>query len=295
MLSLLESDSICAEYSDEIFTEAFLIALTHARKSALILDFDGTLAPFEIDPSSVRPWPGIAELLQQIQGSNRSHPAVVTGRPALDVRRLLLVRVPPDIWSVHGAERLHQDGKLEREELPSADTLALIGARELLQSIQLPQGIRIENKWNAVALRWRSISRRLSHVTSEYVEYLLFPFTSNSGLQLFPFDGGMELRTGHNKGDADCRLLKELPGNALVAYLGDDATDEYAFQALQGRGLCMLVRPRWRPAMHIFSSVRPHNSVASWLHGRRHSGKNRIIFPSQFVRMTYFCPSSLFR
>jgi trehalose-6-phosphatase len=31
-----------------------------------------------------------------------------------------------------------------------------------------------------------------------------------------------------------------------VAYLGDDSTDESAFQAMQGRGLTILVRPIWR-------------------------------------------------
>ena len=31
-----------------------------------------------------------------------------------------------------------------------------------------------------------------------------------------------------------------------AAYLGDDATDEHAFQAIRGHGLSLLVRPRWR-------------------------------------------------
>ncbi|MFZ1084043.1 MAG: hypothetical protein WAN35_03650 [Terracidiphilus sp.] len=43
-------------------------------------------------------------------------------------------------------------------------------------------------------------------------------------------------------------LLEEFPDDTPVAYLGDDATDEDAFQALSGRGLCVLVRPRWRPS-----------------------------------------------
>jgi trehalose-6-phosphatase len=31
-----------------------------------------------------------------------------------------------------------------------------------------------------------------------------------------------------------------------IAYLGDDITDEKAFQAVNHRGLSVLVRPRWR-------------------------------------------------
>jgi len=32
-----------------------------------------------------------------------------------------------------------------------------------------------------------------------------------------------------------------------AAYLGDDTTDEDAFQAINGLGLSILVRPVWRP------------------------------------------------
>jgi trehalose-phosphatase len=228
--------------------EEFLASLTAARENALLLDFDGTLAPFEIDATDVRPWPGVQELLQRIQDCGRTRLAVVTGRPAQEVRRLLPLRDPLDIWGLHGAERLHPDGRLERDELATKDAQALTDVRALLQSIQLQPGIGIENKWNAVVLHWRGISRRLSRDASEYAENLLLPFTRKSALHIFPFDGGMELRTGRNKGDAVNMLLKEMPDDTPVAYLGDDTTDEDAFQALLGRGLCVLVRPRWRPS-----------------------------------------------
>ncbi|MGH9571319.1 MAG: hypothetical protein ACRD4F_16865, partial [Candidatus Angelobacter sp.] len=34
--------------------------------------------------------------------------------------------------------------------------------------------------------------------------------------------------------------------DVAAAYLGDDLTDEDAFQAINGRGLSVLVRPAWR-------------------------------------------------
>jgi trehalose-6-phosphatase len=36
-------------------------------------------------------------------------------------------------------------------------------------------------------------------------------------------------------------------GDAVIAYLGDDFTDEDAFSAIKGKGLSALVRPEWRP------------------------------------------------
>jgi trehalose-6-phosphatase len=83
----------------------------------------------------------------------------------------------------------------------------------------------------------------------------------------------MELRSGHNKGDAVRMLLEELPNDAPVAYLGDDATDEDAFHALLDRGLCVLVRPRWRPSSAHLWLRAPTNLrrfLTAWLAALRH-------------------------
>jgi trehalose 6-phosphate phosphatase len=268
MPALLECGDTLPDYPVAVSAEEFLRSLTSARSSALLLDFDGTLAPFEIDPLSVQPWPGIPELLQQIQDTGRTRLAVFTGRPAREVRRLLPLRVPLEIWGMHGAERLHPDGRLEQDDLDTRDARALTAACEFLESIQLWPGIRIEHKWNAVVLHWRGISRRLSQSASEYAENLLFPFTRDSSLRVLPFDGGMELRSGRNKGDAVRALLEEVPEDAPVAYLGDDVTDEDAFQAMLGRGLSALVRPRWRPSsadIWLRAPVTLRRFLAGWL------------------------------
>ncbi len=57
----------------------------------------------------------------------------------------------------------------------------------------------------------------------------------------------MSCASARDKGDAVRTILDEVPANASVAYLGDDVTDEDAFQALHGRGLTVLVRRDWRP------------------------------------------------
>ena len=58
------------------------------------------------------------------------------------------------------------------------------------------------------------------------------------------FDGGLELRAlGHNKHHAVKTVLSETPGDSVVAYLGDDLTDEDAFAAVKiAHGLAVLVR-----------------------------------------------------
>ena len=57
----------------------------------------------------------------------------------------------------------------------------------------------------------------------------------------------MELRAADvSKGQAVQKILEEAPDDAMVAYLGDDPTDEDAFKVLDGCGLRVLVRKDYR-------------------------------------------------
>lgn len=67
---------------------------------------------------------------------------------------------------------------------------------------------------------------------------------------------------GRNKGDAVRQVLQEAGPGTVCAYLGDDRTDEDAFQALEGRGLGVLVRPALRQTSADLWLVPPRELVA---------------------------------
>jgi trehalose 6-phosphate phosphatase len=247
--------------------DGFIQSVAEARQSALLLDFDGTLAPFRIDPSKVQMWTGVQELLQKIQDAHCTRIAVVTGRPAKEAALLLQLRAPLEIWGVHGAERLYTDGRLEQDELLAAQQQTLTTARNLLKATRWKRGIRIEDKWNAVVLHWRGAAVRSAYAAQMRALHLLRPFAEHTGMELLQFDGGVELRAGRNKGAIVRLLLSELRADAPVAYLGDDTTDENAFKALAGRGLGVLVRRRWRPSAALVRLNPPTellNFLAAW-------------------------------
>jgi trehalose 6-phosphate phosphatase len=225
--------------------ESFFLSVESAEESCLLLDFDGTLAPFRVDPSRAHPWAGVAKLLDAIERTGRTRMAIVTGRPSQDVAALLGMRSIPEIWGLHGAERLYPDGRVDREVLRPDAISALDAARAAVHAERL--GVRIEEKWNAVVLHWRGLPPRVREATEAQALSLLCPFEDQADLRLLQFDGGIELRAGPDKGDAVRGVLKEIPPTAPVAYLGDDTTDEHAFLALSGRGLSVLVRRAWRP------------------------------------------------
>lgn len=57
----------------------------------LLLDYDGTLAPFRVDRFQARPWAGVRELLRRIQRQGRTRMAVITRRPAAEIAPMLML------------------------------------------------------------------------------------------------------------------------------------------------------------------------------------------------------------
>ena len=268
MATMMEPVMLETKSSVKLKKEQFLQAVADSRESALLLDFDGTLAPFRIDPMQVRLWAGVRGLLQQIQDESRTRIVIVTGRPALDIEPLLALREPFEIFGVHGAERLYPSGRLEQDELLPQQRQTLVGARNTIRSTPMKLGVRVEEKWNAIAMHWRGVSARSLYAAQKLCLELLNPFADVPGMQLLRFDGGLELRAGRNKGDAVLQVLAELQSDSPIAYLGDDATDEDAFQTLGDRGLGVLVRRQWAPsAAHLW--LRPPTDLliflAAWL------------------------------
>jgi trehalose-phosphatase len=222
----------------------FLERVASSKQSLLMLDYDGTLAPFQEQRSLAKPYRGIPELLSQIM-TTPTRVVIVSGRSASEVARLLALDPLPEIWGAHGLERLRPDntlivGRVDRRSKHAIDQ-ALEWAKE--QDCES----RIERKPGGVALHWRGLDARKREDLYQSAMTAFLPLTRGSRLALSEFDGGVELRVANcNKGHVVNELLKKM-GDVPAAYLGDDRTDEDAFRSLQGRGLTVLVRSQLRP------------------------------------------------
>jgi trehalose 6-phosphate phosphatase len=230
--------------------ETLFRSVAKAEMSTLCLDFDGTLAPFRVDPMTVHPWAGVVDLLDAIQQTGRTRLAIVSGRPSQDVVAQLGLQRTPEIWGLHGAERRYPDGTLQQQELSAVHLTALAEARAAI--VAAHPDFRLEEKHNSVGVHWRGVpapngvAAALEAAKVKIFE-LLKPIAAKADMRLLQFDGGLELRAGRDKGDALALILSEMPATSPVAYLGDDVTDEDAFAVLRNRGLSVLVRRHWRP------------------------------------------------
>jgi len=250
--------------------DQFFSAFRAPSSPLLLLDYDGTLAPFRIDRFQARPFAGVRDLLAAIQRQGRTRIAIVTGRPAAEIAPLLPLRPPLEVWGLHGAERLFPDGRRELQQPPPAASQALNDLRAALQLDSL--GGLVEDKANGVVMHWRGLSRQQADRVEQRTRQLFEPLARIPGLSLLEFDPGLELRAGRNKGGAVESLLAESPSDAPVAFLGDDLSDEAAFRVVQRlgpRGLTALVRRDWRPTaaeLWLQPPTELKSFLARWLH-----------------------------
>ena len=198
----------------------------------LLLDYDGTLAPFRVDRFQARPWAGVRELLTHIQKQGRTRMAVITGRPAGEIAPLLTLDTPLEVWGLHGAERLYADGRRELEPISAEARAKLDALRAQLSQDSL--GGLFENKANGAVMHWRGASPAKAREIERRTRALFEPLARLDGLALLEFEAGLELRAGRDKGEAVEAILEEADAGAPVAFLGDDLTDEVAFRAVNG-------------------------------------------------------------
>jgi trehalose-phosphatase len=223
----------------------FLQAVAEAPQAVLFVDYDGTLAPFQVKREQAYPYPGVAPLLQEIVRGGQTRLVVISGREAGEIPPLLDIHPPPEVWGCHGLEHLRTDGIMEMLPLSKRTRNGLSEAEHWVDQQQL-RGVA-EFKRGGIALHWRGLSEMDMEDIRARVTLGWRPVAKDSGLALLEFDGGLEiLATEANKGDAVRALLNEVSPETPAAYLGDDTTDESAFRAMEGRGISVLVRPTWR-------------------------------------------------
>ena len=224
---------------------SFFRKVAAAQHRILVVDYDGTLAPFNRNRQRAIPYSKIPDFLGRIMTSCGTRVIVLSGRAAHEVPPLLGLNPAPEIWGTNGIERLKTAFLYEEVHLNDDALDALVRAEAQLER----EGFRehIEVKLAAVALHWRGLpaSQIVDMRTKAY--RILEPLAVAPHLVLSEFEEGVEIRlSSANKGNALRSLLSDLDADVPVAYLGDDATDEDAFRVLNGRGLTVLVGPKYR-------------------------------------------------
>lgn len=249
--------------------------------SLLMLDYDGTLAPFVEDRSKAYPYPGVYERLISLSESTKGRTIIISGRSISDLETFLRIPQGLELWGSHGLERKLKSGEKINAQM---DEDLLMGLEQGIKACrETVEEKYCEIKPYAVALHWRGMAQNEQIKAQKAVESVWKGICSsafsklNYGLEIHQFDGGLELRPkGWNKGNVIQTILEEVSERTLIAYLGDDATDEEAFAALGERGLKVLVRNQFRPTLADIQIVPPEELLAFldlWIKGGPNGNK----------------------
>lgn len=252
-----DSERAKAERLEELFARLAL-----APAAVLMLDYDGTLAPFTSDRAQAYPYQGVREALGALMRDTDTRVAIVSGRWLRTLTPLLGLDPSPELWGCHGRERCLPGGTATLEPISEAALRALSEADGWADGLAALGG-RVEHKPGSIAFHWRGCAGDQVGVIHAALMTRIQAQNGAGGLQLLPFDGGLELRApGCDKGTVVRTLTREAGPGALMAYLGDDLTDEDAFAALGPAGLSVLVRTTARPTHAAMHLIPPHELLA---------------------------------
>ena len=214
------------------------------RRPAVFLDYDGTLTPIVDRPEDAI----ISESMRNaVRGLAKRCPVcVVSGRDRRVVQELmgvddLIVAGSHgfDIWSPAGGEIQREEGEEFRGLLEGVEARL----REELGGIE---GALIEPKKSSVAAHYRLVSEEERPRVGRVVEEILAEHPDELKVTPGKMVYEVQPKIDWDKGKAVLYLLGALDldrDDVVPLYLGDDITDEHAFEALQeeDRGIGIFV------------------------------------------------------
>lgn len=225
-------------------------------RTALFLDFDGTLVELAAQPELVEIPPGLTRTLATLQAQLGDALALVSGRGLPELDGFLAPLLLPSAGE-HGALRRTADGSLT--SAPAADMQRVLQAAQGL--LERHAGLRLEQKSRALSLHYRHAPELESlclQVMREAVE-------RSTGFELIQGKLVIDVKPlGFSKGTAIAAFMREAPfAGRLPLFAGDDVTDEAGFEAVQRMGgQAVKVGPGPTTARYRCASV---GQLAAWL------------------------------
>ena len=208
---------------------ALAVARAVPERTALITDYDGTLAPIVLDPRRAVPVAGGPEVLHKL-ARRFGVVAVVSGRPASFLREQLAVaenRSGLVAFGLYGMEHMQADGQIAVSE-EALSWRPIVVDTEKLARQQAPAEVTVEGKGLSVTLHWRAAKN--PQAAQEWAESFARR-VAGKGLKPSPGKMSLELRppVGVDKGEVVRTLCSNMD---VCVYLGDDQGDLAAFDAL---------------------------------------------------------------
>jgi len=225
-------------------------ARPHDARPIILMDFDGTLADFCLDPDAVALPPSRQILLQTLDKRADLSAGIISGRRIADLRERAPAAPSMFFAGLHGLEIEGPGLRFAHKAVALAAPGISLLAKDLRRAVKPLSGVFVEDKTYSVVLHVRGASKadRLHAITR--FNALSEPFLSEGTVRLQPGDQVLELLPNVDwaKGDAVRAIMRHVEASSgetvWPVYIGDDETDEDAFEEIGTNGLTIAVGKR---------------------------------------------------
>lgn len=216
------------------------------QKTALLLDYDGTLTPIVNTPDEAILNDDMRSVLGKLKNDPNYIVAVISGRSLMDVKS----KVELDGICYAGNHGMEIDYKDEKYVHPDAKNSMHFIKKICLELKPLLGGIDgmiIEDKGLTASIHYRMVSPKEIPKVKRIVESAIKPYIEKGDVKLTHGKMVLEIRPNilWDKGKAVEWVLKAIGIAAsqeyFPVYIGDNRTDEDVFKFLKGKGITVLV------------------------------------------------------
>lgn len=217
MIKELDVTKLMADYND-------------ASARIILLDYDGTLVPFDLHPKLTRPSTNAKTILQKLSADNKNQVVLISGRDKENLEAywgdLNIVLV-----AEHGGFLRNPKGLWVKQH-PYTDTNNwILKAASALHALAFQyEGSFVELKSFSVAWHYRAIADKVTEAEKNQIHAALRALPFQNDFLIYDSEYTLELRTrGIDKGTSIARWMGNQYYDFVMA-LGDSQTDEDLFK-----------------------------------------------------------------
>lgn len=228
-------------------------------RNLLLLDYDGTLTGFHVNPLDARPDEELHEIIRGLAANPKNAVVIISGRDRHTLQ---------EWFGEYDIEFVAEHGvwsKVRGEEWKMREGMVMDWKEEVRPILELyvdrTPGAMIEEKDYSLVWHFRKVDEEFGSLRSrELISNLQF-ITGNMDIQILEGNKVIEIKnSGVNKGNAAMRWLN-LEDWGFVFAVGDDHTDEDTFHVMPESAYSLKVGMAATEAKYNISSVEDVRSI----------------------------------
>ena len=254
-------------FLDELTRKNMLDSYRKSSKRLLLLDYDGTLVPFESNPDQAVPDYNLVQLLTHLSSKPENDVLIISGRSSqwLDQQ---FGNLPVSLIAEHGARSKWKQGKWVTEVQTHSEWKEQVNQLMEMYVRRCPNSF-IEEKDFSIVWHYRNCNHEQGKLRSLELLGELYEGLHNRHLQVLHGNKIIEVRnSGIDKGTAVKKLLQQNDYDFIFA-AGDDKTDEDMFRMLMHKKNCYSIKVG-PDASYARYNLHTPQMVVSLLEGMNH-------------------------